>query len=104
MRPVDSRDVSLAIANALRYFPAHLHPVLGPEFLEELEEFGHVYMYRFRPLSYRMRAYPESAYPGKSSQTRAIQMMIMNNLDPDVAQYPHELVTYGGNGAVFSNW
>jgi len=94
----------LAVSNALRYFPAALHSLLLPEFLEELDKLGHIYMYRFRPTHYAMQAYPIATYPATVPECRAMQLMIMNNLDPRVAQFPHELITYGGNGAVFSNW
>eukprot|EP00041_Stephanoeca_diplocostata_P028142 m.787861 g.787861 ORF g.787861 m.787861 type:complete len:1143 (-) comp23309_c1_seq2:1400-4828(-) len=94
----------LAVQNALRYFPADMHAELGAEFLDELETLGHIYMHRFRPTTYAMKAHPIGAYPATSVQAAAIQLMIMNNLDPAVAQYPHELVTYGGNGSAFSNW
>ena len=93
----------LALKNALRYFPAKHHPVLAPEFAEELERYGRIYMYRFRP-DYEMYARPIDEYPAKSRQAAAIMAMIQNNLDPRVAQHPHELITYGGNGAVFQNW
>ncbi|CAH1783441.1 unnamed protein product [Owenia fusiformis] len=92
-----------ALENALRYFPSTSHPVLAPEFALELQQYGHIYMYRFRP-SIEMRAYPISEYPCESQQAAAIMHMVMNNLDPCVAQFPHELVTYGGNGQIFSNW
>ncbi|XP_071806511.1 urocanate hydratase-like [Asterias amurensis] len=93
----------LALQNALRYFPSELHDVLAPEFAQELRQYGHIYMYRFRP-DIEMRAYPINEYPCNSRQAAGIMHMIMNNLDPRVAQFPHELVTYGGNGQVFSNW
>ena len=93
----------LALRNALRYFPKHLHAQLAPEFAEELKRYGRIYMYRFRP-TYPMYARPIDDYPHKSRQAAAIMMMIQNNLDPRVAQHPHELITYGGNGAVFQNW
>lgn len=93
----------LALKNALRYFPSKFHSELIQEFSEELETYGRIYMYRFRP-DYRMYARPISEYPGKSLQSKAIMLMIQNNLDYAVAQHPHELITYGGNGAVFSNW
>ncbi len=93
----------LALRNALRYFPKHLHAQLAPEFAEELKTYGRIYMYRYRP-SYEMYARPIEDYPHKSRQAAAIMMMIQNNLDPRVAQHPHELITYGGNGAVFQNW
>ncbi|KAL9960400.1 hypothetical protein ACROYT_G033851 [Oculina patagonica] len=93
----------LALQNALRYFPHTCHHTLAPEFAQELREYGHIYMYRFRP-DIDMRAYPIDEYPARTRQAAAIMHMIMNNLDPRVAQFPHELVTYGGNGQVFSNW
>jgi len=96
-------EKKLAICNALRYFPTSWHSILSREFLDELENFGHIYMYRFRP-DYPIYARNISDYPAKSSSSAAIMMMIQNNLDPDVAQYPHELITYGANGAVFQNW
>ena len=93
----------LALRNALRYFPAKLHAELAPEFAKELRDYGRIYMYRFRP-TYEMYARPVSEYPARCPQAAAIMMMIQNNLDPRVAQHPHELITYGGNGAVFQNW
>ncbi len=96
-------EEKLAIRNALRYFPKEWHNELAAEFLEELRTYGRIYMYRFRP-HYEMYARPISAYPAKSQQAAAIMLMIQNNLDPAVAQHPHELITYGGNGAVFQNW
>ncbi|MEQ3661487.1 MAG: urocanate hydratase [Flavobacterium sp.] len=96
-------EKKLALKNALRYFEAKHHATLIPEFKEELEKYGRIYMYRFRP-DYEMKARPISEYPGKSEQAKAIMLMIQNNLDYAVAQHPHELITYGGNGAVFSNW
>ena len=93
----------LAVENALRYFPSEWHPTLAPEFLAELDNYGHIYMHRFRP-KYEMHARPISDYPAKSSSAAAIMLMIQNNLDAAVAQFPHELVTYGANGAVFQNW
>ena len=96
-------EEKLAIRNALRYFPKEWHNELAAEFLEELRTFGRIYMYRFRP-QYEMCARPIYAYPAKSQQAAAIMLMIQNNLDPAVAQHPHELITYGGNGAVFQNW
>lgn len=93
----------LALKNALRYFPVHLHAELAPEFARELHDYGRIYMYRFRP-TYEMYARPIDEYPARSRQAAAIMMMIQNNLDPRVAQHPHELITYGGNGAVFQNW
>jgi len=96
-------EKKLAIQNALRYFHPKHHAVLAPEFLEELNSYGRIYMYRFRP-EYKMFARAIEAYPAKSLQAAAIMLMIQNNLDPAVAQHPHELITYGGNGAVFQNW
>lgn len=96
-------EKKLAVSNALRYFDKTLHKELAKEFASELKEYGKIYMYRFRP-TYAMHARPENEYPGKSRQARAIMLMIQNNLDPKVAQHPHELITYGGNGAVFQNW
>ena len=93
----------LALRNALRYFPKHLHAALAPEFAEELRRYGRIYMYRYRP-DYEMKARPIDDYPHRSRQAAAIMLMIQNNLDPQVAQHPHELITYGGNGAVFQNW
>ena len=96
-------EVKLALRNALRYFEPKHHSELIREFLEELDTFGRIYMYRFRP-DYKIYARPVSEYPGKSEQAKAIMLMIQNNLDDAVAQHPHELITYGGNGAVFQNW
>jgi urocanate hydratase len=96
-------EVKLALRNALRYFEPKHHSELIPEFLEELDTFGRIYMYRLRP-DYKIYARPVSEYPGKSEQAKAIMLMIQNNLDDAVAQHPHELITYGGNGAVFQNW
>ncbi|MBQ1938799.1 MAG: urocanate hydratase [Alistipes sp.] len=93
----------LALKNALRYFPAKHHKVLAKEFSEELKRYGRIYMYRFRP-DYEMKARPIEHYPARSHQAAAIMLMIQNNLDKAVAQHPHELITYGGNGAVFQNW
>ncbi|MBR4660117.1 MAG: urocanate hydratase, partial [Bacteroidales bacterium] len=90
----------LAIRNALRYFPAKHHAVLAPEFAHELKTYGRIYMYRLRP-SYEMYARPIDEYPARCRAAAAIMAMIQNNLDPRVAQHPHELITYGGNGAVF---
>lgn len=100
---LSKKEKRLALRNALRYFPAELHAELAPEFLKELEDYGRIYMYRLRP-NYDMKAHPIDQYPARSKQAAAIMMMIQNNLDPDVAQHPHELITYGGNGAVFQNW
>lgn len=96
-------EKKLAIRNALRYFDPRHHAVLAPEFAEELEKYGRIYMYRFRP-DYEMYARPIEEYPHKSLQAAAIMLMINNNLNKAVAQHPHELITYGGNGAVFQNW
>lgn len=96
-------EKKLAIQNALRYFPADFHEVLAKEFAEELKKYGRIYMYRFRP-KYEMHARPIDDYPARSRAAAAIMLMIQNNLDPAVAQHPHELITYGGNGAVFQNW
>ena len=93
----------LALKNALRYFPERHHAVLAKEFAEELKKYGRIYMYRFRP-SYEIYARPIDEYPAKSRQAAAIMAMIQNNLDPRVAQHPHELIIYGGNGAIFQNW
>ena len=105
IRPVNLtvKEKRLAIENALRYFPKDWHEELAQEFFEELEKYGHIYMYRFRP-DYEMYARPIEEYPTKSVSAAAIMHMIQNNLNPEVAQYPHELVTYGGNGSVFQNW
>ncbi|KAK2188345.1 hypothetical protein NP493_135g03047 [Ridgeia piscesae] len=96
-------EETLALENALRYFPESTHAVLADEFAGELRTHGHIYMYRFIP-TVTMRAYPIDDYPARVRPAAAIMHMIMNNLDPRVAQFPHELVTYGGNGQVFSNW
>jgi urocanate hydratase len=96
-------EKKLALKNALRYFPVKFHEQLAPEFLDELNTYGRIYMYRFRP-QYEMKARPVDDYPCQSGQAAAIMLMINNNLDPRVAQHPHELITYGGNGAVFQNW
>ena len=96
-------EKKLALRNALRYFKPKDHAVLVKEFSEELEQYGRIYMYRLRP-DYKIFARPISEYPGKSEQAKAIMLMIQNNLDSAVAQHPHELITYGGNGAVFQNW
>ena len=93
----------LALKNALRYFPENLHAALAPEFAEELKQYGRIYMYRYRP-SYKIYARPIDEYPAKSRQAAAIMAMIQNNLDERVAQHPHELIIYGGNGAIFQNW
>ena len=100
---LSAKEKKLALENALRYFPAEWHEALATEFLEELKEFGRIYMYRFKP-SYDMHARPIEDYPCKTPGAAAIMLMIQNNLDPAVAQHPEELITYGGNGAVFQNW
>jgi urocanate hydratase len=100
---LSNEEKKLALKNALRYFPADQHAELALDFLDELHKFGRIYMYRYRP-DYKMYARPISEYPGKSEQAKAIMLMIQNNLDYAVAQHPHELITYGGNGAVFQNW
>ncbi|RME97220.1 MAG: urocanate hydratase, partial [Bacteroidetes bacterium] len=100
---LSAAEKKLAVRNALRYFPTAWHATLAAEFADELQRYGRIYMYRFRP-SYPMFARPISAYPAKSQTAAAIMLMIQNNLDPEVAQHPHELITYGGNGAVFQNW
>lgn len=100
---LSNEEKKLAIRNALRYFDKKHHTVLAKEFAEELKEYGRIYMYRFRP-DYQFYARPINEYPGNSVQAKAIMHMIQNNLDEAVAQHPHELITYGGNGAVFQNW
>ncbi len=100
---LSDEEKELALKNALRYFPAEHHAVLAPEFAQELADYGRIYMYRFMPEGV-MKARPIDWYPAKSKQAAAIMLMIQNNLDPAVAQHPEELITYGGNGAVFSNW
>jgi urocanate hydratase len=100
---LNKKEKILAIRNALRYFPEKHHPVLAKEFAEELKRYGRIYMYRFRP-AYLIKARPIKEYPFKSIKAGAIMMMIQNNLDEQVAQHPHELITYGGNGAAFQNW
>ena len=98
-----NEEKKLALKNALRYFPKHQHKELAEDFIFELETYGRIYMLRYRP-TYKMYARPIQDYPGKSVQAKAIMLMIQNNLDYAVAQHPHELITYGGNGAVFQNW
>lgn len=100
---LNSEEKILALRNALRYFDPKHHVTLLPEFKEELEKYGRIYMYRFRP-DYEMYARPIDEYPGKTNQAKAIMLMIQNNLNPMVAQHPQELITYGGNGSVFQNW
>ena len=97
-------EKKLAIRNALRYFPKSQHHILAEEFLKELQEHGRIFMHRLRPTEYEMKAHPIDQYPAKTEQAAAIMLMIQNNLDKRVAQFPHELITYGGNGAVFQNW
>jgi len=100
---LNKEEKKLAIKNALRYFPEKFHKTLAGEFADELKNYGHITMYRFRP-DYEMRARHIDEYPYKSKQAASIMLMIQNNLDPAVAQHPHELITYGGNGSVFQNW
>ncbi|RDY57878.1 urocanate hydratase [Flagellimonas nanhaiensis] len=100
---LSKEEKKLAVQNALRYFPEAWHAELAKEFAEELQTYGRIYMHRFKP-SYAMHARPISEYPSKTEQAAAIMLMIQNNLDPAVAQHPEELITYGGNGAVFQNW
>jgi urocanate hydratase len=100
---LNDEEKKLSVRNALRYFPAEWHAELAPEFLEELKRYGRIYMLRFIP-SYEMYARPLSDYPFQSEQAGCIMLMIQNNLDHKVAQFPHELITYGGNGSVFQNW
>jgi len=100
---LSSIEKKLALKNALRYFPKEQHAELAPEFAAELKTLGRIYMLRYRP-DYRMYARPIEEYPGKCDQAKAIMLMIQNNLDYAIAQHPHELITYGGNGAVFQNW
>ena len=95
-------EKQLALRNALRYFDPRCHEILAPEFAAELKTYGRIYMYRFRP-DYPMHARHIDEYPHQSRQAAAIMLMIQNNLNPAVAQHPHELITYGGNGAVFQN-
>lgn len=100
---LDNEEKKLALRNALRYFRPEHHKILGPEFAREMEGYGRIYMYRFRP-AYEIKARTINDYPHKSIQAAAIMLMLSNNLDIAVAQHPHELITYGGNGAVFQNW
>ncbi len=100
---LNNEEKVLALKNALRYFPQQWHKELAAEFAQELKDYGRIYMYRFQP-DYKMYARPIEEYPGKCEQAKAIMLMIQNNLDPAVAQHPDELITYGGNGAVFQNW
>lgn len=105
-RPVtlSAKQRRLALENALRYLPSSHHEAVAQEFLEELDRYGRIVMHRYRPSDVPMKAYPLDAYPSETPQAAAIMLMIMNNLDPAVAQFPHELITYGGNGTVFQNW
>ncbi len=100
---LSDEEKKLALRNALRYFPKELHKELASEFAQELADYGRIYMYRLRP-DYEMKARPIDWYPARTPQAAAIMLMIQNNLDKAVAQHPHELITYGGNGAVFQNW
>ena len=100
---LNESEKRLALRNALRYFPEHLHASLATEFATELEKYGRIYMYRYRP-DYKIFARSINDFPHKSKQAAAIMLMLSNNLDDAVAQHPHELITYGGNGAVFQNW
>ncbi len=100
---LNNEEKKLAVRNALRYFPKEWHGTLAKEFMDELNQYGRIYMYRFQP-EYDMYARPIDEYPAKCQQAAAIMLMIQNNLDPAVAQHPNELITYGGNGAVFQNW
>lgn len=100
---LSDEEKKLALRNALRYFPKELHKELAPEFAQELADYGRIYMYRLRP-DYEIKARPIDWYPARTPQAAAIMLMIQNNLDKAVAQHPHELITYGGNGAVFQNW
>ena len=100
---LNHEEKQLALRNALRYFPKALHAQLAPEFITELNTYGRIYMYRYRP-TYDMYARPIDEYPHRSEQAAAIMLMIQNNLNPEVAQHPHELIVYGGNGAIFQNW
>ena len=100
---LNPEEKKLALKNALRYFDKKDHPVLAKEFAEELKTYGRIYMYRFRP-DYKIYARPIHEYPHQSKQAAAIMHMLSNNLDYAVAQHPHELITYGGNGSAFQNW
>ena len=100
---LNHEEKQLSLRNALRYFPKTLHAQLASEFIAELNTYGRIYMYRYRP-TYDMYARPIDEYPHRSEQAAAIMLMIQNNLNPEVAQHPHELIVYGGNGAIFQNW
>ena len=101
---LSKNEKKLALKNALRYFPENQHEELANEFASELEEYGRIWMMRYRPTQYQIKSYPLDTYPTKSKQAASIILMIHNNLDNNIAQFPHELITYGGNGAVFQNW
>jgi urocanate hydratase len=98
------KEKRLALKNALRYFPENQHSMLAAEFAQELDDYGRIWMMRYRPTQYEIKSYPLDSYPTKSKQAASIMLMIHNNLDNRIAQFPHELITYGGNGAVFQNW
>ena len=98
------KEKRLALKNALRYFPENQHSLLAAEFAKELDDYGRIWMMRYRPTQYEIKSYPLDSYPAKSKQAASIMLMIHNNLDNRIAQFPHELITYGGNGAVFQNW
>ena len=98
------KEKRLALKNALRYFPENQHTLLASEFAKELDDYGRIWMMRYRPTQYEIKSYPLDSYPAKSKQAASIMLMIHNNLDNKIAQFPHELITYGGNGAVFQNW
>ena len=98
------KEKRLALKNALRYFPEEQHTLLAGEFAKELDDYGRIWMMRYRPTQYQIKSYPLDSYPTKSNQAASIMLMIHNNLDNRIAQFPHELITYGGNGAVFQNW
>ena len=100
---LSNNDKKLAVSNALRYFPSKMHKVLAQEFADELSKYGRIYMYRFMP-DYEIKSRHIDEFPFKCKEAAAIQMMISNNLDKDIAQHPQELITYGGNGSVFQNW
>ena len=101
---LSKKEKRLALKNALRYFPEEQHKFLAAEFAKELDDYGRIWMMRYRPTQYEIKSYPLDSYPAKSKQAASIMLMIHNNLDNRIAQFPHELITYGGNGAVFQNW
>jgi len=101
---LSQKEKRLALKNALRYFPEEQHALLAQEFAKELDDYGRIWMLRYRPTQYEIKSYPLDCYPTKSKQAASIMLMIHNNLDNNIAQFPHELITYGGNGAVFQNW